>query len=92
MILPSFLGRNLDHHMTILALSACLFYIFSLAPRFGSDRFPIRDLGLTDIRVNIEFSHHSIDDDFQVKLPHARYDRLVRLRIDSDLKRRILQR
>src|SRR5256886_8624454 len=53
------------------------------------DRFTISDLRLTDASLDAEFALHTIDDELQVQLAHARNDGLAGFLIRRDIERRI---
>src|SRR5215212_2049654 len=72
----AFQRRDCQPDMPELAATACL----ANESTFGANRLryglAVCDLWATDICINLELTHHSVDDDFKVKLAHPRDDRL----------------
>ena len=76
--LPAFLRLQLEDDVSILALTAGLAHELALGVLDRlADRLAVGDLGFADIRLDTEFAFHAIDDDFEVKLAHARNDGLA---------------
>src|SRR5208282_1638586 len=73
----------------VLAAAAGLANVFAF--RFGMlpNGLAIRDLRLADVRLNLVFAHHAVDDDFEMQLAHAADDRLPAIRIGVNFKSRI---
>ena len=53
----------------------------------AGDRLAVGDLGRTDVGVDLEFTQHPIDDNFQVQFAHALDDRLSAFGIGRDPER-----
>src|SRR5688572_3392259 len=81
-----------DFHVAILPATTGLSDVFALRVRLLPNRFLVGDLRLADVGTHVEFPHHAVDDDFQVKFTHSRNDGLVRIRVRVDLERRIFLR
>src|SRR5438105_14686130 len=75
--------------MAILAAAAGLADILALRVSLLTNRFLVRDLGLADVRADVELPHHAVDNDFQMQLPHPGNDRLCRIWIRMDPERRV---
>ena len=75
--------------MAVLALAARLADEPALARDVLADRLAVRDLGLADVRADVELAHHAVDDDLEVELAHPGDDRLVRLLVRVDAERRV---
>ena len=86
------LRRELEPAMTILAMTARLTDKLAFRLCRLADRFAVRNLRIADIAVDLEFAQHAVNDDFQMKLAHARDDRLTRLLVRAHTERRIFFR
>src|ERR1700724_272461 len=62
---------ELEPYVSVLAPPAGLANEFAFGFDGVAQRFAVSNLGLADIRFNLEFALHAIDDDFQVQLAHA---------------------
>ncbi len=82
-------GLDLDLNVTVLAVTAALTGEFGVGIGFLTDGFFISNLGLTYVCLDVELTHHSVDDDFKVKLTHAGDDGLSGLFVGVALKGRI---
>ncbi len=78
-----------DLRVAVLALAARLADEPALARDVLADRLAVRDLGLADVRADVELAHHAVDDDLEVELAHPGDDRLVRLLVRVDAERRV---
>ena len=78
--------------MAILPAAAGLTDIFSFRLRLFSNCFFVSDLRLPDISFNFKLALHTVNDNFEMQLAHARDNRLERLRIRTDAKCRIFFR
>ena len=78
-----FLGRfHIDDNVAVLPPAATLTDMFAYNIfYFAGDRFFIRDLRPTDIRFQIEFALHAVNDNFQMQFSHSGNDRLGRFMI-----------
>src|SRR5438128_5776499 len=65
-------GRARDRHVAVLAAPAGLPH--EPAFRLGDfpDRFPVRDLRLADVGLDLELPQQAVDDDLEVQLAHSR--------------------
>ena len=52
-----------------------------------ADRLAVGDLRLADVRLDVEFALHAVDDDLKVQLAHAGDDRLARLLVGTHAER-----
>src|SRR5450756_1847268 len=78
-----------DLGVAVLALAARLADELALARDVLADRLAVRDLGLADVRADVELAHHAVDDDLEMELAHPGDDRLVRLLVRVDAERRV---
>src|SRR3989338_8670707 len=69
---PTLKRLNPQPNMTILTTSTRLPDIFAFCLGCTGNSFFIGNLGTTNININTEFPPHSINDDFKMKLAHAR--------------------
>ena len=53
-------------------------------------RLPVGDLGLADVRLDLELAPQAVDDDLEVELAHAGDDGLAGLFVGERAERRIL--
>ena len=83
-------GLELDDRVAVLALAAGLADEAAVALRLAPDGLAIGDLRLTDVRGDLEFADHPVDEHVEVQLAHAGDERLRRLRVGVDAERRIL--
>src|SRR5581483_279120 len=74
-----------------LAATAGLLRVFVLALHLLRDRFAVRDLGLADVRLDLELALQAVADDVEVELAHAGDDRLAGLFVRVDAERRVLR-
>src|SRR5690606_8278685 len=85
----AFARSRLDLELDVAELSAAarllLEDLFALS-RDG-DRFAVRNLRLTDIRLDAELPLHAVDDDLEVKLAHSGDDRLSGFVVGRNLER-----
>src|SRR4029450_3454472 len=58
----------------------------------SADRLAIGDLRPADVALHAELALEAVDDDLEVELTHAGDDRLARLLVRGDAKRRVLLR
>jgi hypothetical protein len=82
--LSRFLRFKLEYRMTILAAAAGLAYVLALCRNLLSDRFAIRDLRLSNVRIYLELAQKAVNDDFQMKLSHTGDNDLPRLLISKN--------
>src|SRR5206468_3708788 len=66
------LGGNT--HMPILAVPTGLADIFAFGSRLLPNGFLVGHLRLSNVGAHIEFAHHAVHDDFQMKLSHPGND------------------
>src|SRR5215510_9906008 len=60
-------GSHVDDHVAVLTLTTRLAHELSFALHDApANRFAIRDLRTTDVRVDLELAHHPSDDDLEV--------------------------
>ena len=88
--LAGFVGLNDQFNVTILALTAGLTGIFGFLLNSLANLFLVGNLRCTDIRLYLEFTQQSVNDNFQVKLAHTSNDRLTGLIIGIGFEGRIL--
>src|SRR3990167_4314856 len=74
-----FFRLNLKVDMTVLAAAAGLSDEFALGFRALCNSFPVRDLGVTDISLDVKFALHTVNDNLQMKFTHTGYKCLVGL-------------
>ena len=55
-----------------------------------ADRLAVRDLGLADVRLDVELALHAVDQDVEVELAHALDDGLAGLLVLLGAERRVL--
>ena len=79
-----------DLAVSVLAVTAGLLCILVLLIDFLGECLLVGNLRSTDISLNVELTHQSVDDNLQMKLAHAGDDRLARLRIRVLLECRVL--
>src|SRR5215213_1753416 len=77
-------GRYLKLRVAVLAAAARLALVALDALGGHGDGLAVRDLRLAHVRLDAELALHSVDDDFEVKLAHARDDGLARLLVCGD--------
>ena len=70
--LPDSDGSTVNDDMAVLATTTGLLDVLRFGFGFSADRFSESDLRLADIGFDLEFPEHTVDDDFQVQLAHAR--------------------
>src|SRR5271163_3053680 len=75
--------------MAVLTAAARLAHEFALRLHRAADGFAIGDLRLADIRFDLEFALHAVDDDFQMQLAHAFDDGLAGLGVGMHAEGRI---
>ena len=85
--LAHLIGINAQLHMPVVARTAGLANVFALRLSMLADGFTVCHLGLTHVGFHFVLAHHSVYDDFQVKLTHAADDGLTRIRVCRDFKR-----
>src|SRR5574341_285151 len=73
------------HRVPILTATAGLSYVFALRSNFLPDCLAVCNLGLAHVRVHLELAQKTVNDDFQMKLSHARDDDLPGLLIGLGL-------
>jgi len=77
---PALAGLHVDLHVTVLAAAARLAHELPLDVRdLPENRLFVGDLGLADVRLDLELSLQPVDDDLEVELAHSGDDRLRRL-------------
>src|SRR5215204_2924553 len=82
---------EVDHHVSVLSLSARLPNELALDILDGLlHSLPECHLWLTDVRLDLELPLHTVDEDLEVQLAHARDDRLAGLRIGANPECRVL--
>ena len=84
------IGLDLEFDMGELALAAGLAHIAGVRRRRLLDGLLVRDLGLAHVCLHLELAEQTVHDDLQVKLSHARDDRLARLLVRVGLEGGIL--
>src|SRR5690606_31825737 len=55
-----------------------------------AERFPVGNLRLTHVCLNLELPLHPVDEDVEVKLTHTRDNGLSGLGVQADTERRVL--
>ena len=85
-------GLDLHEDVAVLAVTAGLLGVLVLAVRVLRDGLAVRDLGLADVRLDLELAPEAVDDDVEVELAHAADDRLARLLVRVDAEGRVLGR
>src|SRR5271168_1527583 len=55
-----------------------------------ADGLAVRDLGLTDMRVDLELPQHPVDENLEVELAHPGDHRLAGLIVGTDAEGRVL--
>ena len=70
-----------------MPFTAGLPVVFALLLDSFGNRFFIRDLRLTDVRLNFEFTTQTIEENFWMKFAHAGDNRLLRLFVGSDIRK-----
>src|SRR5207249_5105021 len=76
--LPRPVGLDLEVDVAVLAATTRLPHVAALGLGVLPYRLAIRDLGLADIRLDLELAQEAVDDDLQVALAHAVVERLAR--------------
>src|SRR5205085_339116 len=82
-------GFDFHEHVTVLAAAARLLRVFVLSFLLLGDRLAVRDLGLSDVRLDFELALQAVDDDLEVELAHPADDRLARLLVGVHAERRV---
>src|SRR6185312_9121810 len=90
--LAFFIGRDGDAGVAILTFTTRLTDEFAFAFSVLSNGFAIRDLRSAGVGFHFEFAFQAVDNDFQVKLTHARDDELAGFFIGEAAERRIFFR
>src|SRR5690606_22351810 len=86
------LGLDAQEHVAILAAAARLPDEFAFLLHRFANRFPVGNLRLADVRLDLELPLHAVDDDVEVQLAHTGNDRLAGLLIRMHAERRVLFR
>ena len=75
-------------HVSILTAAAGLLDQLADTMRIGRDRFAVRDLRFTRIRVHLKLAEHTVPDNFQVQFAHAGDDRLacIFMRVNAECR------
>src|SRR5206468_5881266 len=90
LVAGALLGRlDPDDRVAVLALPTGLPDVPAATVGRAADRLAIGDLGLADVRRDLELANHPVDEDVEVQLPHPGDQRLGRLRIGVDTERRV---
>ena len=90
--LAFFVRLELDPDMAKLSFAAGLADEFSFGLNFLADRFFVRNLRTPDVRFDLEFTLHAVDDNFEMKFAHSADDRLAGFFIGRDAECRIFFR
>ena len=72
--------------MSVLTLTAALTDVLALDLNGLADGLSVRDLRLTDVRLDLELSQKSVDDDVEVQLAHTGDDGLTGLLVGVGLE------
>src|SRR5436189_6347765 len=67
--------------MSVLSSAARLLNVFSFDFNLLPDGLSIGNLRTSDVRLNVEFTLHSVHENFQVQFAHSRDNRLTRFLI-----------
>jgi hypothetical protein len=78
--------------VAVVTRPAGLTDVLALSLGIGADRLAVSHLRLANVRLDLVLAHHAVNDDLEVKLPHAGDDRLTRIRIGVNAEGRILLR
>src|SRR5438094_421926 len=90
--LPRLVGLDLEVDVAVLAATTRLPHVAALGLGVLPYRLAIRDLGLADIRLDLELAQEAVDDDLQVELAHAVDELLARLLVAGHPERGVFQR
>src|SRR5512138_2735299 len=76
--------------VAVLAAAAGLADVAALRLDLPRDGLAVGDLGLADVRLDLELPEHAVDEDLEVELAHAPDDGLAGLLVGVDAEGRVL--
>ena len=88
--LTGLVGLDLDLDMTVLALTTRLTSVLGLLVGLLADGLTVSDLRCADVRLDLELTEQTVNDDLQMELAHAGDDGLTSLLVGVGLEGRIL--
>src|SRR5690606_33284001 len=83
---------HLDPDMTVLTTTTGLTHELAFLLDFGTNGFAVSYLRLTNVRLYLELTLESVNDNVEVKLVHSRNNRLTRLFVRVNTERGVFLR
>ena len=88
--LTGLVGLDLDLNVTVLALTTGLTCVLGLLVGLLADGLTVSDLRCADVRLDLELTEQTVNNDLQMQLAHTSNDGLAGLFIGVGLEGRIL--